>query len=141
MIRPCTYKSYIWVISLVAGFEMRPLHIVYILLVELHFLTFTLFPMSFALLSCLTLVLDGTVVGACLDLAKLLTGFSSNGASVHLRSIQFLLICVECSVQISYDLASLAETIPTLNLCTQPCCQKAVCDPCILLKLSIVTFN
>ena len=107
------------------------------LLVELHFLTFTLFPVSFALLSCLTLALDGTTVGACLDLAKLLSGFSSNGVSVHLRYIWFLLICVPCSVQISYNLASLAETIPTLNLlgdlCNQPCCQQATLAMCDLL--------
>ena len=62
----------ILVISLLAGFEMQPLCVVYMLLVD--FLTSTLFAMSFALSVHLTLVLDGTVVGACLDLALLLTG-------------------------------------------------------------------
>ena len=57
--------------SLVAGFEIQPLCVVYMLLDLL--LTSTLFRMSFALAVHLTLVLDGIVVGACLDLAKLLT--------------------------------------------------------------------
>ena len=43
---------------------------------QLDLLTSTLFPVSFALLTCLVLALglDGMMVGACLDLAKLLTG-------------------------------------------------------------------
>ena len=39
----------------------------------LNLLTSTLFGMCFALAVHLTLVLDETMVGACLDLAKLLT--------------------------------------------------------------------
>ena len=101
--------------SIVAGLEIQPLHLVYMLLV---LLTSTLFPMSFALL-CLILEL-GTFGGACIDLALLLTGWvlilSSKGASVHFRSVWFLLTCVPFSVQIVYDLASLAETIPISNL-------------------------
>ena len=62
------------VMSLVTGFEIQPLYIVYLLLVKLDFLTSTLFSAGFALPVHLILVLDGTGVvgGACLDLALLL---------------------------------------------------------------------
>ena len=58
--------------SLLAGFEIRPLHVVYMLLDLLDLLISTLFGMSFALAVHLTLEL-WICGGACLDLAKLLT--------------------------------------------------------------------
>ena len=101
---------------------MRPLHVVYMLLdlmLELDVLISTLFSMSLALLSCLTLVLvlDGIAVGACSDLALLLTDvLGSKGASVHFKSVWFLLTCTSFSVQMVYDLEFLATTIPTSKL-------------------------
>ena len=67
------------------------------------FLAFTLSFVSFALSLCLALVLDGLLEGACEDLAILLTtgtgcGCASSGASVHFKSIRFLLISVPFSV-------------------------------------------
>ena len=89
--------------SLVAGFEMQPLCVVYMLLVKLDFLTSTLFSVSFASPVHLILVLDGTgVVGVSwLDLALLLTNggvLGSKGASVHFKSIRFQLTCTPFSV-------------------------------------------